>query len=99
MYEILYVHILDQSNASARFTWHLDTEQDTVKMRVHYTTVLLLHGDPAQVAALRVAGAPQMARYMRAFTGHIFDSALFHTTEVRADVSGLKFGVFVGLYI
>ena len=98
-YEILYLHILDQSNASARFTWHRDTEEDTHKMRAHYSTVLLLQGDPAQVAALRVAGAPQKARYMKASTGHIFDSALFHTTEVRADAAGLKLGVFVGLYI
>ena len=95
-FQVLYVHVLDQSCPSARFTWHRDTEEDTRDMRVYYTLVLLLKQD-GKTAGLHVAGAPQVAQYTRPGSAHIFDSALFHTTEVVPHAGGLKLGVFVGI--
>ena len=93
------MHVLDQSCPCARFTWHRDTEENTAYMRVYYSLVLLLTGTGGQIAGLRVAGATKPAKYGANGHGHIFDAALFHTTELREQASGLKLGVFVGLWI
>jgi hypothetical protein len=97
-FTILYVHVLDQSCPSARFVWHMDTEEDTLKQRVYYSCVILLRKD-GTVAGMQIAGAPEVAHYSGPGSGHIFNAALFHTTEKKEGCGGLKLGVFVGLNI
>ena len=95
IYQILYVHLLDQSHAAARFRWHRDTEEDTPSMRVVYSLVVLLLKD-GKVAGMKVANAQKPCKYSSVGTGFIFDSSLFHSTEEVDDCSCLKVGVFVG---
>ena len=95
VYQILYVHLLDQSHAAARFRWHRDTEEDTSSMRVVFSLVVLLRKD-GKVAGMKVAGALKPCKYSSVGTGFIFDSSLFHTTEEVDDCNCLKVGVFVG---
>ena len=103
-WEVLYVHVLQQSNGASRFRWHVDTEEDTnmpgrgYRMRVHISVVLLLEKDALPVPGLFVAGAPRMATYTKEMWGHIFDARLWHTTEEKGDgeCGGKKLGVFIG---
>jgi hypothetical protein len=94
-YRILYVHLLDQSHAAARFRWHRDTEEDTANMRVKFSVVVLLRKD-GTVAGMRMGGATKACRYGAVGLGYVFDAALFHTTEELDDCDCLKVGVFVG---
>ena len=96
-FQVIYMHVLDQQYANARFTWHKDTEEDKARRRVKYSMVVLLQKDGSMmVAGLKVAGAPQVANYSRVGSGHIFDAALWHTTEA-GEAAGIKVGVFIGL--
>lgn len=96
--EILYVHLLDQSHAAARFRWHRDTEEDTADMRVKFTLVVLLKKN-GSVAGMRVAGAPASCQYKAVGTGYLFDAGLFHSTEEVDPCDCLKVGIFVGMRV
>lgn len=103
-WEILYIHVLDQSVGASRFRMHRDVEEDSNKfgkgyrLRVYHTVVLLLDKGPKKVPALFVAGAEHFAKYRTEMTGHVFNAALFHTTQPMCDgeCSGVKLGVFIG---
>jgi hypothetical protein len=104
LWEILYIHLLNQKAGASRFKMHRDVEEDSNKfgkgyrLRVHHTVVLLLEKGSKKVPGMFVAGAPKMATYPREMLGHVFNAALFHTTEPMRDgkCSGVKLGVFIG---
>ena len=89
--------MLNQSKPEAKFTWHRDTEEDTESMRVHYSVVLLLRKEGV-AAGMRIAGMTKSASYSE-WTGHIFNSAMFHKTDEVEGSGGVKIGVFVGLIL
>ena len=104
-WEILYMHVLDQSVGATRFRMHRDVEEDSNRMgknfrlRVQHTVVLLLEkGQQGRVPSMYVAGAPKNATYLKDMTGHVFHAGLFHTTEgmKEGQCSGVKLGVFIG---
>ena len=106
-WEILYMHVLDQSVGASRFRMHRDVEEDSnmlgkgCRLRVQHTVVLLLHkeADGKKVPGMYVAGALKAATYNRGeLTGHVFNSALWHQTQPMSEgeCSGVKLGIFIG---
>ena len=104
-WEILYIHVLDQTVGATRFRMHRDVEEDSNqygkghRLRVMHTVVLLLDkGTGKKVPGLYVAGADKHATYPKEMVGHVFNASLYHTTEIvkDGDSSGVKVGVFIG---
>ena len=96
-YEILYMHVLDQSSNTVRFSWHQDTEENAAQMQVCYTMCVLLEGDGAGDAyPLEVAGG-EVCTY-KVGHGFIFDSACWHRTGMLNGPPNkcTKLGVFLG---
>ena len=104
-FEILYMHILDQSSSAARFLWHQDVEENNSHARVFYSLIILLSADGHQVQGVRIAGASKSATYANDGSGVLFDASLFHKTDewpsawapMDQPMGGFKLGVFVGV--